>query len=190
MTESLEIIAQEMDFDDWSALADVNQLGLDAAELQGLLLGFLVVHPHIDPASLMDGIIDEAHAPLPVRPVVSDQDLALLCLWIKNLQDLLHDDEYSLQLMMPDDEYPLATRAQALSRWASHFLSGLGWAKVDLDSADDSVKNALDNLLAIASAEVEVESFDTAEADLTELVEFCRVVVFMCAQEFHHHDCH
>ncbi|MBX9705077.1 MAG: UPF0149 family protein [Gammaproteobacteria bacterium] len=63
---------------------------------------------------------------LPSHYQESEVMLHLLPLVTEQFSEALEQNQFSIELMLPDDEQPLAIRAQAMGEWAQGFLAGLG----------------------------------------------------------------
>ena len=63
------------------------------------------------------------------------------------------DEEMGFALWLPDDDEPLEERTEALARWCSGFLAGLGSAG-QLDALSSEAREAIGDLQEIARAEL------------------------------------
>lgn len=98
-----------------------------------------------------------------------------------------NDEEFGLQLLLPDDETDLDQRVQALGQWCHGFLSGFGSAGIDGDaqfSADAA--DALRDLAAIVQAGLgdEDDDEDDAEGDFIEIAEYVRMATLTLFADF------
>lgn len=91
----------------------------------------------------------------------------------------LEDQELSLQLLLPEEDAPLADRAEGLARFCSAFLSGYGLAGGQLRDGD---QEALEDLAAIAQLSDELDDDDDTERNLELLIEHVRIVVLNLAE--------
>lgn len=91
----------------------------------------------------------------------------------------LEDEELSLQLLLPEEDAPLADRAEGLARFCSAFLSGYGLAGGQLRDGD---QEALADLAAIAQLSDELDDDDDTERNLELLIEHVRIVVLNLAE--------
>jgi hypothetical protein len=89
-----------------------------------------------------------------------------------------------IELLLPDDDQPLADRLDALSRWCRSFLVGLGLSGLSGDTQlSPDVTEAMRDLAEIALVDSTTEATEDAEASLTELIEFVRVAVSLIQVE-------
>ena len=145
------------------------------AELHGFLCGKLCGGARLG----RDQCLDQSWKLLDVveTPDAAANDL-VLNLYEVTL-DALDNSDYSLQLLLPDDETEIAVRVQALGQWVQGFLVGFGAAGIDPDTtfSSDSAE-ALRDLAQIAQVTSvdDVNGGDDQEADYVELTEYVRVV--------------
>lgn len=92
--------------------------------------------------------------------------------------DVLKEDDYAFQLLLPDDESDLEQRVMAMSQWCHGFLIGFGSAGIDPNTAfSKDQADGLRDLAAIVQAGMDDElDEDEQEADYIELVEYVRVL--------------
>jgi len=91
----------------------------------------------------------------------------------------LEDGGLSLQLLLPEEDAPLADRAEGLARFCSAFLSGFGLAGGQLREED---REAMEDLAAIAQLSDELDDDDDTERNLELLIEHVRIVVLNLAE--------
>lgn len=92
----------------------------------------------------------------------------------------LADTNFSLHLLLPDDEQPLTIRTKALGLWAHGFLIGLGEGGFQLEGeSKDDQEELIKNITAISQIDsYNIENDDEdEEVHFTELAEFLRVAV-------------
>jgi hypothetical protein len=123
MTDAQAPVIELPDFDTLAdLLVEEGALTLSPSELHGLLSGQMAAGARFDPASLLARIAEL----LDIEPF--RQEAARTCvmrLYLASLQQLQAPD-FSFELVLPDDDQPLAVRADALGVWCSGFLSGFG----------------------------------------------------------------
>ena len=97
--------------------------------------------------------------------------------------------EFGLRLWLPDDEQPLAERAQCLANWCQGLLAGL--AEAGRSSLDDLSADAQEGLVDVEKIsrlrreEVQAGEGDPEEEEraFAELVEFVKVAALLLFQE-------
>ena len=113
-------------------------------------------------------------------------------LYDATLNDLSNGD-YAFQPLLPDDDYEIAVRTQALAQWAQGFLIGFGAAGIDPNtefSSDNA--DALRDLAQITQvATADADSFNEdndQESDYLELTEYVRIVALTLYAEYAEQD--
>lgn len=100
----------------------------------------------------------------------------------------LDDEEFGFELWLPSDDEPLEDRAEALARWCSGFLAGLG-SGGELDLLSEEAREAIGDLQEIARAELASPAAGDAadeeeEKAYAEIVEYVRVVALVLREDF------
>ena len=95
----------------------------------------------------------------------------------------LNDGQYTLQLLLPDDEWPLSDRVEALAAWCQGYLSGLGQSGMASEILSEEAKTAIRDLSAIGQADSELEEDESEEQDYVQLVEYVRIAILMVHTE-------
>lgn len=106
-------------------------------------------------------------------------DVAMQNFFDMNLSYMSSDD-YSLQLLLPDDALPLADRVDALAKWSQGFLHGIASGGEGIGAKlDDESKETLQDIAQIARASEDTDGDPNAlEAFYAELVEYLRLAAF------------
>ena len=100
-----------------------------------------------------------------------------------NTLEELNNGEYGLKLVLPDDEWPLPDRVEALAAWCQGYLSGLGQSGAASLGLEDESKSAIRDLSAIGQADTELEEGESEEQDYAQLTEYVRVAVLLIHTE-------
>lgn len=183
MTEhtSPEQLLSPLNFDDLAnLLAPLGTLN-SPSELHGLLCGKLAGGAQLSEINwLLDAVefLDFVAAP--------DESvrIALSKLYHNTCSEL--QGEFSLKLMLPEDDSLLGERVRALSEWCHGFLTGFG--SVDHQgkrTIDEESAEMLQDIANIVQIQVDDEEDEpSAEADYMEVTEYVRVVVSSLYLEF------
>lgn len=90
----------------------------------------------------------------------------------------LTSEKIALSLLIPDEKETLMNRADGLSEWVNHFISGLGLVGLKMDNASDSLKEALLDLEEIARLGIdEDDDLEEQEALFEQVMEHVRICV-------------
>ncbi|MDO4709883.1 MAG: UPF0149 family protein [Pseudomonadota bacterium] len=151
------------------------QLALSPAELHGALTGWLAGGGEPGGAWLGKVLADD-DLPQP-------DDEALHALHNATLA-ALEDREFGFQLLLPDEDWPLQQRGNALFDWCRAFLGGFGLAAGAEPALGEDGNEALEDLARLAMAEADSEGDEEDEQAFAELEEFVRVAALLL-----HGDC-
>lgn len=152
---------------------------LDAAETHGFICGFLCGGKPTDGKNWMEPLlgIAELAATNEIRHM-------LLALYNTTHTEIM-DVDFSFQLLIPEDEQPLAVRVQSLSHWCQGFLTGIGLtgAYIDEQNAEEA-QDILYHFDDIAKLDYEnIEPGTENEKAYFELFEYVRMAVLVIYNE-------
>ena len=87
----------------------------------------------------------------------------------------LNSPGFEFELLLPDDDYPLTMRVDALRAWCEGFLNGVGLGgKLDDSAFSDDCREVLEDLHMICQVDVDQVEADDGAA-LQEVIEYVRV---------------
>jgi len=108
---------------------------------------------------------------------------ALTCLLEETINGFESED-FSLRVLLPDEDESVETRAQALGAWCRGFLSGFGLTEQsDLHELSDDSKGYLRDLQEIGRIEPQVGDSADEEFSLMELCEYARMGALLLREE-------
>jgi uncharacterized protein YgfB (UPF0149 family) len=155
-----------------------------ATEAHGCLCGALCTTPHYPMERWLEEIIPDAD-----RRNDDDSQQALRLLYADTL-NALRGDEMTFEVLLPDDDISLETRANGLSQWCQGFLYGFGTGQPLKDEElPGSVNEVLSDLTHIGRASVDLDGPSGGEAEeaeeeaYAEVVEYVRVGVQLIHDE-------
>ena len=151
-------------------------LAVDPSELHGALCGWLCGGGENTPAWLARVLADD-DLPAPEAGGALDA----LC---QASAGQLEDRGFGLELLLPELDDSLATRAEALFDWCRGFLGGFGLAAGARPPLSDEAGEALQDLARLAQAAPEAGDDEDDAHALAEIEEFVRVAVLLL-----HGDC-
>jgi uncharacterized protein len=94
-------------------------------------------------------------------------------------------NDFSLTLLLPNDDELISDRVMALSQWCHGFLTGFGSADAKNRTLDEEAQDMLNDLAAIVQIQVDDdEDEETNEADYMEVTEYVRVIASSFYEEF------
>ena len=151
-------------------------LGIAPSELHGALCGWLCGGGENTPAWLARVLADD-DLPAPEAGGALDA----LC---QASAGQLEDRGFGFELLLPELDDSLATRAEALFDWCRGFLGGFGLAAGARPPLSDEAGEALQDLARLAQAAPEAGDDEDDAHALAEIEEFVRVAVLLL-----HGDC-
>lgn len=144
--------------------------------VHGLMTGWLAAGGRLSgnwPAELL---VDPA-----LQAPAADSQLAILA---KTTQAQLKDPEFGFEPLLPDDDEPQQTRAEALFQWAEGFAAGFALAGGTDTQLSDMGREALGDLLTIARSHTEDGAdAETDEDSLAEIQEYVKVAALLIHSE-------
>lgn len=150
-----------------------------AAEAHGVISGVLCVSSDNQASSKWVPLLLSDAAQMDADAV---KKLSLLLLYMhQNTHTALKADDFTFDLVMPDDNKPVTERIAALADWCRGYLLGLSVHGTGNQMGGSSLaernKEFIADLIEISNVRTGQESENKAEAYLLELHEFVRVGV-------------
>ncbi len=155
------------------------KLVTNASELHGIMVGMLVSGMALESKEWLPALADFTNQQEPFTEQCAE---ALKHLYTDTVEQLI-DGDYSLTVLLPDDNSPISERAGSLLVWVQGFLLGFGINQSDLTRCSADVKEAMEDFAQIARMEDDMEESEEAEQALFEIVEYVRVSSMLCFSE-------
>lgn len=105
-------------------------------------------------------------------------------------KEKLAKEDYSYELLLPQDNSSLADRVAVLAEWVATFLSGLGTAGMEQHKLSVEGQEFLVDLAQIARIENDADEVSGEELDFMEITEYIRTGVMMLSIELNVNDTH
>lgn len=161
------------DFDKVGTLLSNNKIFNSVSELHGIICGQLCAG-----GKQLDAILTWHLLGLENKPskIMSDLIIRLQL----NIREQLEADDFSFQLLLPDDDEELSIRLHAVSNWCEGFISGFGGAFAKGDSSLlEETREVLKDFTAIANVdESEQDELEDGEQDFMEVLEYVRMATY------------
>ncbi|RDB44661.1 hypothetical protein DU490_01770 [Halomonas sp. DQ26W] len=167
---------------DFSTIADLFLLHgsmQSPAFLDGRLCASLALHE-----LSASGWLEEVCLGLGVEHPRDRESAETLLDWRRLTLETLADSSLNYEPLLPDDLYSLAERAQGLREWT------LGFLEVIEDAGDESregwsapLREAIDDLMALAAMETDIDDSSENENDLFALTEHARMAAMLLYTE-------
>ena len=165
--------------DDIDALVGRLRLGTAASELHGSLCGYLAGGGSLRGTSILAALQLDGEA-----TDVDADDLALLDRLARQSETELADPELGFEPLLPEDDRPLAERAEAMADWCRGFLGGFGLAGTTAHAQlSDEAQEVLRDLGTVAGSSFDFGDEEEDEDALVEVQEFVRVAAMLLYTE-------
>jgi len=172
------------DYEQVNAALSISDNLPSAAEVHGLICGFICAGKKMDGKSWLEPIL--GHLQTQNKDVVRHYKQLLLQIYeISNLK--LQSFEFDFELLIPDDDTDLHYRAEALSHWCQGFLIAMHRAGIDFKQMPASeAKEAIQNISEISQLDYDTigEVTEKDEMAYAEVMEYVRMAVLMVYSEF------
>lgn len=144
---------------------------LSAAEAHGLATAMLCVNETTKPSFWLQELFQQDQGALNIDNKFILEDL------FKEVRQDLASDEYTFELLLPNDESPLSEQLDALRQWCQGFLFGLGTvaATVSLSWPEES-REIVKDIAEFTKLDPDAEG-EEAENDFMEIAEYLRAAV-------------
>ena len=162
-----------------AVLASANTV-IAVAEAHGCLSGALSATHDYPFARWLDELVD---AETEATPDTAAARELLQSVYTETLK-AIRGDEMAFAPFLPEDDSPLAQRAEALAQWCQGFLYGFGSVAATQPKVSTEVDEVLRDLAQIARATAgETDPTEEDESDYVEIVEYVRAGVQLVHDE-------
>ena len=165
---------------------ELQQAGLSVspAELHGLLVGMLSGGLGLNDDSWQPLLFDYTNDGMgwPVSAIGRAKTILTHA-----IGELTEENSFELSLFIPDEDVDatLIEKADGLSEWVNHFISGLGLVSTQLNKASEQSKEALGDLEEIAKLGIDEDDDLEEQAQLFEqVIEHVKACVLILHAEF------
>lgn len=171
----------KVDYDEVNAELGAVHAGVRASECHGFLCGYFCAKNTVVAGSwrdnLLTGIDDEVNV---------DDCIEILTQLATEVKQGVLSEEISFELLLPDDETPIAKRSSALAEWCAGFVTGLGMGGMgEKPQLNEECEEFVKDVISISRMDTSIDEGEDAEAALFEVVEYIRVGTIMLHQEWH-----
>ncbi|MCM0613380.1 UPF0149 family protein [Marinobacter sediminum] len=176
--------ARAAEFERWANVFTAHKAFSHPSELHGLLCGRLSAGSRIEEPEWLAMVCE--HMGLPETAVEESDDLAP---FMKKAYDqslaLLKSADMSFHPLLPDDDYAIGQRLEALVAWVRGFLEGMALsAGESLGQAPDEIRELIEDMVAISQLSEDEDADDESEQQLLEITEYIRLGALAVFTEF------
>lgn len=172
-----------MNFSELNNLLIQSGAGSRAAECHGFLCGYLCVTETPDAAVFEQYLFADSMDKTDTRECI-----AMVVALAVEVQAGLNSENFTLQLLLPDDNTTLGERGEAFVQWCESFLSGLGVGGLSaLDLLSVESREVIQDIYRICRLDLGAisESADEEERAFAELTEYVRMGAILLHEELH-----
>ncbi len=171
-------------FERWANMFTAHKAFSHPSELHGVLCGRLAAGARIDESEWLAMVCE--HMGLPETATGESDDLRefVQAAYDQTLA-LLKAADMSFHPLLPDDDYAIDQRLEALTSWVRGFLEGMALsAGESLGQAPDEIRELIEDMVAISQVSEDEEPDDESEHQLIEIVEYVRLGALAVFTEF------
>lgn len=137
-----------------------------------MAVGMLCANVRTKPEFWIQELLQDAGEP-------NIEERAILANLFEETRLLLNGDDFTFELLLPDEDAPLSEQVDALREWCQGFLFGLGSTSSTSDPASnwpEDIREVVKDIAEFTRLETDVEG-EEAESDFMELTEYLRAAV-------------
>ena len=169
----------KLDFASAQAVITTENIQSHASEIHGVLTGLICAGFTFEEQSYIVMLNDLFNNGEPFPDSVKTLVTQLYSeLW----SDML-DNDYTFQLMLPDDDDSIVERGHALGTWVQGFNLGFGLQQKNSPVTSTEVKEVLADFSEIANLSDEMEEDEDTEQAYFEISEYVRISALLCFSE-------
>ncbi|WP_404365140.1 UPF0149 family protein [Marinobacter sp.] len=171
-------------FERWANLYSTHKAFSHPSELHGSLCGRLAAGARMNSEEWLQVVCE--HLGLPASAAEESPELAeFMSAAYDEALAALKASDMSFQPLLPDDDYSLDQRVQALSAWVRGFLEGMAsGAGASLGEAPPEIRELIEDMVAISQVSDSEEDSEDGEYQLNEITEYVRLGALAVFTEF------
>ncbi|MDH5766740.1 MAG: UPF0149 family protein [Gammaproteobacteria bacterium] len=174
-------MVERPDYISLQAALDKTDAEMSAAEAHGVLCGMFCSKGRPELGEWLEQVFED----LDLANMLIKEASQLLVGLFNSTQEQLNDAEADYQLFVPDDNQPLAARADGLAQWCQGFTYGLaaGGLKQEAELPEDTAELIRDMVEIGRAGHDEQSSGEDDEDAYMQLYEYVRVGVLLINEE-------
>ncbi len=171
-------------FEQWANVFTAHKAFSHPSELHGALCGRLAAGSRIEEKDWLFMVCE--HMGLPESAPDDSAELkSFMTEAYTDTLETLKAADMSFRPLLPDDDYAIEQRLEALASWVRGFLEGMAVSAGEaLGQAPDEIRELIEDLVAISQLSDDEEPADESEQQLMEIVEYVRLGALSVFTEF------
>jgi yecA family protein len=184
MSETDPSTSQAVAFEQWANVFTAHKAFSHPSELHGALCGRLAAGARMQENDWLAMVCE--HMGLPPTGAEDSADLhKFMVAAYEEALERLKSADMSFRPLLPDDDYAIDQRLEALISWVRGFLEGMALsAGQSLGEAPDEIRELIEDLVAISQLSDEEDQDDESEQQLMEITEYVRLGALSVFTEF------
>ena len=176
--------AHAAEFERWANVFTAHKAFSHPSELHGALCGRLAAGSRIEEDEWLAMVCE--HMGLPESAAEEADDLsAFMNEAYERALVFLKSADMSFHPLLPDDDYAIDQRLEALVAWIRGFLEGMALsAGESLGEAPEEIRELIEDMVAISQVAEDQESDQESEQQLVEITEYIRLGALAVFTEF------
>jgi yecA family protein len=184
MSETDLSSSQAVAFEQWANVFTAHKAFSHPSELHGALCGRLSAGARMQETDWLTLVCE--HMGLP--PTGAEDSTALRDFMVNAYEETLEhlkSADMSFRPLLPDDDYAIDQRLEALISWVRGFLEGMALSAGEaLGQAPDEIRELIEDLVAISQLSDQEEQDEDSEQQLMEIIEYVRLGALSVFTEF------
>jgi uncharacterized protein YgfB (UPF0149 family) len=171
------------DFEQWANLYTIHKAFSHPSELHGSLCGRLAAGARMNLDEWLQLVCENMGIP---KTAVDESDALAGFMSAAYDQALtaMKASDMTFTPVLPDDDYSLDQRVQALSAWVRGFLEGMAVGADALGEAPEEIRELIEDMVAISQVSETEEDSEEGEYQFNEVVEYTRLGALAVFTEF------
>ncbi|NWN89993.1 UPF0149 family protein [Marinobacter adhaerens] len=176
--------AYAAEFERWANVFATHKAFSHPSELHGALCGRLAAGSRLERGEWLALVCEHMGLPEAAAEEAGELSVFMNEAYEKNLT-VLKSADMSFHPLLPDDDYALEQRLEALVAWVRGFLEGMALAAGEsLGEAPDEIRELIEDLVAISQVSEDQDSDEESEQQLVEITEYVRLGALAVFTEF------
>lgn len=176
--------AYAAEFERWANVFATHKAFSHPSELHGALCGRLAAGSRLEKGEWLALVCEHMGLPEAAAEDAGELSVFMNEAYEKTLT-ILKSADMSFHPLLPDDDYALEQRLEALVAWVRGFLEGMALAAGEsLGEAPDEIRELIEDLVAISQVSEDQESDQESEQQLVEITEYVRLGALAVFTEF------
>jgi yecA family protein len=147
---------------------------MTAGEAHGMATALLCVDDSIESVLWLSELLQDSSS-------IFDEQKEILLNLFEQTRELIAADDFTFELLLPDDDSPLPEQAEAVKTWCQGFVYGIGLHYEEQKLPGDS-REIVKDIIEFSKLDSDIEG-EEDENSLVEIIEYLRMSVPLMKEE-------